>query len=86
MNDESRPVTAWVRDLALAYAGGLVLGAPVALLAVWLTGYEPVATVCLLLAMAATFVMLRRRRPRGADGSPGSRQLERNSVPSRRAA
>lgn len=86
MNDVSRSVTVWARDLALAYAGGLVLGAPVALLAVWLTGYEPVATACLLLAMAATFVMLRRRTPRSAGGSPGSRQLERNVVVSRRAA
>lgn len=61
MNTETRPLMAWTRDLALAYAGGLVLGAPVAVTAAWLTGIERVATACLLLAMALLFLALRRR-------------------------
>ena len=64
MNVDPRLLLAWTRDLALAYAGGLVLGAPVALTAFWLTGIERVVTVCLLVAMALVFVALRRRDAR----------------------
>lgn len=83
---ESRPWMGWTRDLALAYAGGLVLGAPFALTAVWLTGYERVATVCLLLAMAGLFVALRRRTREAAGRPPGNDDLERGPLSSRRAA
>ena len=58
---DSRPLMAWARDLALAYAGGLVLGAPFALTGAWLTGHDRVATACLLLFMAALLAALRRR-------------------------
>jgi hypothetical protein len=61
MTVESRPLMAWARDLALAYAGGLVLGAPFALTAVWLTGHDRVATACLLATMAGLLTALRRR-------------------------
>jgi hypothetical protein len=87
MNAETRPLMAWARDLALAYAGGLVLGAPVAVTAAWLTGVERVATACLLLAMALLFVAL-RRRPVPAQTCPGdaSSAARGASVPSRRVA
>jgi hypothetical protein len=61
MNVDSRRFLAWIRDVLLAYAGGLVLGAPFALLAVWLTGRDSAATVSLLMAMAGLFFVLRRR-------------------------
>jgi hypothetical protein len=85
MTVPSRPLMDWARDLALAYAGGLVLGAPFALTAVWLTGYERIATACLLLAMAVVFAALRRRTPRET-GSPPGDKLEHDSMASRRAA
>jgi hypothetical protein len=50
----------WLRDIALAYAGGLIVGAPVALVAVWITGNDRLVTVCLLIAMTAILVALRR--------------------------
>ena len=60
MHIDSRLLFGWSRDLALAYAGGLVLGAPLALAAVWITGAEVAATVALVLSMAGVFVALRR--------------------------
>ena len=50
----------WVRDIALAYAGGLIIGAPVALAAVWITGNDRLVTACLLIAMTCVLVALRR--------------------------
>jgi hypothetical protein len=64
MNVDSRPLVAWIRDVLLAYAGGLVLGAPFALLAVWLTGRDSAATFGLLMTMAVLFVVRRRRNAR----------------------
>jgi hypothetical protein len=66
MTVEPRLLLAWIRDLALAYAGGLVLGAPVGLTVVWLTGIEWMVTVCLLVAMALVCIALRRRDARAA--------------------
>ena len=68
MNDTRQTLLALGRDIALAYAGGLVLGAPVALLAVRITGIERLATVALLTAMAALFFLLRRDPRHSADG------------------
>ena len=78
MNVDSRGLVAWIRDVLLAYAGGLVLGAPFALCAVWLTGHDSAATFSLLMAMAVLFVGLRRRdgrrlAPAGASLSAGRR-------------
>lgn len=64
MRLDHRWLFAWTRDIALAYAGGLVVGVPFALAAVWLTGLERITTACLLLAMALVFVALRRKSPR----------------------
>ena len=83
---DHRPLFAWTRDVALAYAGGLVLGAPFALTAVWLTGLERIATVCLLLAMALVFLALRRRSPGQSDDDTvhsGSHEARANNRPAR---
>lgn len=64
MSTQLHPIVAWTRDLALAYVGGLVLGAPVAVAAAWLTGVDWMATVCLLTAMVLLFVQLRRQARR----------------------
>ncbi|MCC6164798.1 MAG: hypothetical protein IT182_15715 [Acidobacteria bacterium] len=61
MTFERRLLMGWTRDLALAYVGGLIVGAPLALAAVWLTGIRWLTTVCLLGAMVVLFVALRRR-------------------------
>ena len=45
---------------AFTYAGGLILGAPFALVTVRLTGIDVAETACMVLAMAALFVTLRR--------------------------
>ncbi|WP_396627195.1 hypothetical protein [Luteitalea sp.] len=79
MTLDPRLLVSWCRDVLIAYAGGLVLGAPVALVAVWLTGRNDAATVSLLAAMAALLVALRRRRPAEAAPafavSPGQRRV-----------
>ncbi len=62
MHDQNHSVRAWVRDIAIAYAGGLVLGAPLALLAVWATGVQRLAPPAMLLAMCAVLHALRRTR------------------------
>lgn len=88
MNVDSHPLAAWARDLVFAYAGGLVLGAPVAVAGVWLTGTERAATVCLLVAMGVLFVAL-RRRPLDTSNTPtrgGQDRLVAPSVTSRRVA
>ena len=61
MNVDSRLSVVWVRDVLIAYAGGLVLGTPFALVAVWLTGRDSAASVSLLTAMVVLFLGLRRR-------------------------
>lgn len=57
-------IASWCRDIALAYVGGLVLGAPVAIVAATLTGRSLAATVCLVGTMAVLLVVLRRRTAR----------------------
>lgn len=78
---------AWTRDLACAYAGGLVLGAPFALAAVWLTGVESIATASLLVAMALVLVALRRRPSRLQEYAPAAESTRDTSpAASRRVA
>lgn len=60
MHLDPRLLFGWTRDVSLAYAGGLVLGTPFALGAVWLTGTELAATACIVLAMTGLLVALRR--------------------------
>lgn len=57
-------IAPWVRDVVLAYAGGLVLGAPVAVLAAYVTGVEQFTTWCLLASMALVLSTLRHQRTR----------------------
>lgn len=69
----------WARDIAIAYAAGLAVGAPFALIAVWLTGRERASTVCFLLAMTGVLVVLRRSTDRRFHRNPtpnASRQPE----------
>lgn len=61
MTIDVRSIVSWSRDVAIAYAGGLVLGAPLALGAVWLTGRDGAATASLLAAMGLLLLALRRR-------------------------
>ena len=90
MNVDAHLLMTWARDLALAYAGGLVLGAPLAVLGVSVTGIERVSTICLLLAMSGLFVALRRRSLRESNGPTrgdgASPPLAESSVASRRVA
>ena len=60
MHVDLRRFGSWCVDLAVAYAGGLVLGSPFALVSVRLTGIDLAATLCMVVAMAALFVTLRR--------------------------
>jgi hypothetical protein len=60
MFDERHSLLSWARDISLAYAGGLVLGAPVAVGAVWVSGIDRLATLALLAAMGVVLVALRR--------------------------
>lgn len=72
MHLDLRAIATWGRDLAVAYAGGLVLGAPIALLAVAATNRRFAATICLVAVMAAIFVIVRRRAAqRRQDQEPG---------------
>ena len=60
MFDQRHSLLSWARDITLAYAGGLVLGAPVAVGAVWASGLDRLATLALLAAMGVVLVALRR--------------------------
>jgi len=64
MSSTLMQIAPWVRDVALAYVGGLVLGAPVAVLVTWLTGVERLTTWCLLAAMGVLLWTLRQQRAR----------------------
>lgn len=69
-------------DLAVAYAGGLVLGAPFALVSVRVTGIEAAATTCMLVAMAVVLVMLRRTaRPRVSGTAALGRDARQLTIP-----
>lgn len=86
MHFDPRLLFGWTRDLALAYVGGLALGAPFAIGAVWLTGIELTATACLVLAMAGLLVALRRtaaEAPAAAQPHTGRPTLTERSVESR---
>ena len=62
MSDLMMRIAPWVRDVVLAYAGGLVIGAPIAALVAYATGIERLTTWCLLMAMALVLRTLRQQR------------------------
>ena len=70
MSDVARVLVSWIRDVLIAYAGGLALGAPVALAATRLTGRDEAATVSLLVAMVTLLIALRWRRVTPATTAP----------------
>jgi hypothetical protein len=53
-----------LRDAAIAYAGGLVVGAPPAVASVWITGHDRLVPPLLLLGMAGVWLAKRRRAAR----------------------
>ena len=61
----------WVQDIAMSYVGGIALGAPAGLLAVWATNRDAMLTAAILCAMAGVLTMRRVQR--------------RGSAPKRRA-
>lgn len=87
MSDSLARIASWVRDIGLAYAGGLVLGAPVAALVAWATGVEQLTTWCLLGAMALVLKTLRQQR-RQAEGAAdaAAAQVSATGAPARHAA
>ena len=58
----SRVVGVWIRELAIAYAAGLVVGAPMAMAVVWLTGRRTLVTPVIVVGMVGVLVW-RRRAP-----------------------
>jgi hypothetical protein len=64
---DRRIVDGWFVDVALAYLGGLMIGAPAGLAATWLLRYDLALTIVIVLAMFAVLVGLRRRRRRVAN-------------------
>jgi hypothetical protein len=87
MSESFTRIAPWVRDVGLAYVGGLVLGAPVAALVAWATGIEQLTTWCLLGAMALVLRTLRqqRRQARIADAA-SPRAVSATAAPARHAA
>lgn len=65
----------WMRDVALAYVGGLVIGAPVAVTLTYITGIERLATVGLLGAMLVVLWALRQQRAGRVAAQPGPAPL-----------
>jgi hypothetical protein len=55
-------IRAWCVDIALAYAVGLMIGAPAGLAATWITRSELALTAVIVVAMAVAFVVRRSRR------------------------
>jgi hypothetical protein len=49
----------WIHDIVLCYLGGIALGAPVGLLAMWITGRPEVLTG-VIAAMMSTILLARR--------------------------
>jgi len=89
MHLDPRLLVGWTRDVALAYVGGLALGAPFAPGAVWLTGTERAATACLVLAMTGLLIALRRSTatvPASPQHHPGHRTLPTPSPAQSRVA
>jgi hypothetical protein len=64
---DRRIVDGWFVDVALAYLGGLMIGAPAGLAATWVLRYDLALTIVIVLAMLAVLVALRRRRGRAAN-------------------
>ncbi|HTV01984.1 MAG TPA: hypothetical protein VMF13_15660 [Luteitalea sp.] len=56
----SRLVAVWIRDLAIAYAAGLVVGAPLATAVVWGTGRRSLVTPIIVISMVAMLYWRRR--------------------------
>ena len=57
-------VDGWFVDVALAYLGGLMIGAPTGLAATWYLRHDLALTIVIVLAMLGVLVSLRRRRRR----------------------
>ena len=64
VTEDRRVVGGWVLDLALAYLGGLMIGAPAGLAATWFLRQDLALTIVIVLAMLGVLVGLRRRRAR----------------------
>jgi uncharacterized membrane protein YfcA len=56
----------WFVDLALAYLGGLMIGAPAGLAVTWFTRNDLALTVAIVLAMIGVLVVRRTRRTTSA--------------------
>jgi hypothetical protein len=52
----------WVQDIAMSYVGGIALGAPAGLLAVWATNRDAMLTAAILCAMAGVLTLRRMQR------------------------
>lgn len=65
----SRVLAAWVRDLAIAYAAGLVVGAPLATAVVWITGRRPFVTPIIVISMLVMLYWRRRITTRSLVGA-----------------
>ena len=52
----------WVQDIAMSYVGGIALGAPAGLLAVWATDRDAMLTAAIVCAMAGVLTMRRLQR------------------------
>jgi hypothetical protein len=62
----------WIHDVVLSYLAGIGLGAPVGLLAIWITG-RPEALTGVILAMMGTILLARRlARRRRTSAAPAS--------------
>jgi hypothetical protein len=60
----------WVQDIAMSYVGGIALGAPAGLLAVWATNRDAMLTAVIVCAMVG---LLTKRRMHRRVAAPKSR-------------
>lgn len=67
VRSDRRVIGDWFVDLALAYLGGLMIGAPAGLAATWFVRHDLALTFVIVLAMLAVLAGLRRRRKRIAN-------------------
>ncbi|MET0213749.1 MAG: hypothetical protein ABW292_12135 [Vicinamibacterales bacterium] len=67
VRSDRRVIGDWFVDLALAYLGGLMIGAPAGLAATWFIRHDLALTFVIVLAMLAVLAGLRRRRKRIAN-------------------
>ncbi len=56
----------WVQDIATSYVGGIALGTPAGLLAVWATNRDAMLTAAIVCAMIGVLAMRRIQRRGGA--------------------